>query len=290
MEHFLHQMFSGIASGAIYASLALALVMVYRSTHHVNFAQGEMAMFSTYIALTLIEAGLGYWWAFALTLLLSFALGMLIERTLVRPASRGTSLSVVIVFIALLAIFHSLASWLFSPTLRHFPSPFPAGPAFDLPFISYHGLGAILVTLGELLLVYLFFRFTRTGLAMRAVAQNPVSSRLVGIPVGRMLALGWGLASVLGAVAGILIAPVIFLDPNMMAGVLLYGFASALLGGIDSPWGAVAGGFIVGLLDNLIGAYLVGSDLKLSVALLIILAVLLFRPAGLFGQASVTRV
>jgi branched-chain amino acid transport system permease protein len=148
-------------------------------------------------------------------------------------------------------------------------------------------IGVTLVMLG---LVFVFFRFTRLGLAMRAAAQNPVSSRLVGIRVGWMLAIGWGLAAVVGALAGMMTAPIVYLDPNMMAGILLYGFAGALMGGIDNPWGAVIGGFIVGVMENVAGAYVVGTELKLSVALAIIIGVLVVKPSGLFGRRLVTRV
>jgi branched-chain amino acid transport system permease protein len=290
MEIFLHQLFAGVTSGAIYASFAVALVMVWRSTHHLNFAQGEMAMFSTYVALALIEAGLGYWGAFGLTILLSFAASMALERLIVAPISKAHPLAAVIVFVALLSIFHSLASWLFTPVLREFPSPFPPGGLAGFPYVTWHAMGVVALIVLELMAVWLFFRSTRLGLAMRAVAQNPDSSRLVGISAGRMLALGWGLAAALGAVAGMMIAPIIYLDPNMMAGVLLYGFAAALLGGIDNPWGAAAGGLIVGLLDALVGAWLIGPELKLSFALAIIVAVLLVRPAGLFSRPTQTRV
>ena len=286
MDIFLHQLFAGLTSGAIYASLAVALVMVWRSTHHLNFAQGEMAMFSTYVALALIDAGLGYWSAFALTLAVSFA----IERLIVAPVSRSQPLATVIVFVALLSIFHSLASWLFTPVVRDFPSPFPASIHPGFHYLSGHALGVILLTLIELAAVWSFFRFTRLGLALRAVAQNPESSRLVGIPASQMSALGWGLAGALGALAGMMVAPIVYLDPNMMAGVLLYGFAATLLGGIDNPWGAAAGGLIVGLLDALVGTWLVGPELKLPFALALIVLVLMAKPSGLFGRATVTRV
>jgi branched-chain amino acid transport system permease protein len=157
-------------------------------------------------------------------------------------------------------------------------------------YISGHQLGSLGVTLGVLLVVFLFFKYTPIGLAMRAAAQNPDSASLVGIPVSWMLALGWGLASAIGAVAGIMMAPVVFLDPNMMGGILLYGFAAALLGGIDNPWGAVIGGFIVGVLENILGAYVIGTELKLSVALVLIVGTLTLMPNGLFGRKVVTRV
>lgn len=290
MEAFLHQVLSGLATGGIYASLALALVMIYQSTHHINFAQGEMAMFSTYLAWALINAGVPYGWAFVLTVVLSFAAGVLIERVIIRPVEDAPVLSIITVFVALLVIFNSVAGWIFTYTIKTFPSPFPEQPLFGNKYISSHELGAIGVTLVVLVLLYVFFRFTSLGLAMRAAAQNPVSSRLVGIRVGWMLALGWGLAAAVGSVAGMLVAPIIYLEPNMMSGVLLYAFAGALVGGVDNPFGAVFGGFVVGVLENLIGAYVIGTELKLTVALVLIVGVLLVKPSGLFGRVFVTRV
>jgi branched-chain amino acid transport system permease protein len=289
MEALLHQVLSGLATGGIYASLALALVMIYQSTNHINFAQGEMAMFSTYLAWTLIDAGISWWIAFVITVLASFVMGMVIERIVIRPVEHAPVLTVVIVFIGLLVIFNSVAGWIYSYTIKSFPSPFPAQPVFG-GLMSAHELGAIAVTLAMLVLLYVFFRFTPLGLAMRAVAQNPNSSRLVGIRVGWMLALGWGLAAAIGAVAGTMIAPIVYLDPNMMSGVLLYAFAAALLGGIDNPVGAVIGGFIVGVLENVMGAFVIGTELKLTVALALIICVLLVKPTGLFGKVFVTRV
>jgi branched-chain amino acid transport system permease protein len=289
MDLLLHQILSGLATGGIYASVALALVMIYQATHLVNFAQGEMAMFATYLAWALIQAGVPYWGAFAITVAAAFVLGVAIERIIVRPVEDAPILVVVIVFIALLVIFNSLAGWIFSYTIKPFPSPFPAEPLFGNSYVSSHEIGSTAITLIVLLLLFVFFRFTPLGLAMRAAAQNPVSSRLVGIRVGWMLALGWGLASAIGAIAGMMIAPTVFLEPNMMGGVLLYAFAGALLGGIDSPGGAVLGGFIVGVLENVVGAY-VGTELKLTMALVLIIAVLVVRPSGMFGSVQVVRV
>jgi len=289
MHQFLQQVFSGLAAGAIYASLALALVMIYRATDLVNFAQGEMAMFSTYIAWTLVNAGLPFWGAFAVTLAASFLGGMAIERVVIRPVENSPVLASVVVTLGLLLIFNALAGWLFTYTLQEFPSPFPDRPLFGA-LMTTRDLGVIGVTLVMLALLYAFFRFTPIGLAMRAAAQNPESARLCGIRVGRMLAIGWGLAAAIGATAGIMVAPVLFLDPNMMGGVLLYAFTGALLGGITSPVGAVVGGLIVGVTENLVGTYLVPSQLKLTVALALIILVLVFRPDGLFGTAIVRRV
>jgi branched-chain amino acid transport system permease protein len=289
MDAFLHQVLAGLATGGIYASLALALVMIYQATHLVNFAQGELAMFATYIAWSLINAGVPYWPAFFLTVIFAFVLGVVIERVIIRPVENAPVLVVVVVFIALLVILNSVAGWIYSYTIKTFPSPFPAEPIFG-KYMSAHEAGAIGVTLVVLLLLYAFFRFTPLGLAMRAAAQNPESARLVGIRVGWMLALGWGLAAAIGGVAGMMVAPIVYLDPNMMGGVLLYAFAAALVGGIDNPGGAVLGGFMVGVLENVLGAFVIGNELKLAVALVLIIGVLVVKPSGFFGKVFVTRV
>jgi len=289
MQEFLHQVLAGLATGGIYASLALALVMIYQATHLVNFAQGEMAMFATYLAWSLINAGMPYWPAFLLTVVLAFVLGVAIERVIIRPVENAPVLAVVVVFIALLVILNSVTGWIFTYTIKSFPSPFPAEPIFG-HYITSHQGGAIGVTMVVLLLLFVFFRYTPLGLAMRAAAQNPDSARLVGIRVGWMLALGWGLAAAVGGVAGMMVAPIVFLDPNMMGGVLLYAFAAALVGGIDNPAGAVFGGFLVGVLENLLGAFVIGNELKLAVALVIIIGVLVVKPSGFFGKVLVTRV
>ena len=290
MDQLLHQILAGLATGSIYASVALALVMIHQATHLLNFAQGEMAMFSTYIAWALVNAGVPYWAAFFLTIVFAFLLGAAIQRLILQPI-RGTSvMPLVSVFIGLLFILNSVAGWIFTYTIKVFPSPFPAEPPFGQHYVSAHELGATAVTLTVLVALWAFFRFTSLGLAMRAVAQNPVSSRLVGIRVGQMLALGWGLAAAIGAIAGMMVAPTVYLDPNMMSGILLYAFAAALIGGIDSPGGAVFGGFMVGVLENVLGAYVVGNELKLVVALVLIVGVLLVKPSGLFGTVQVTRV
>jgi branched-chain amino acid transport system permease protein len=285
----LQQTFSGLAAGAIYASLALALVMIYRATDLVNFAQGEMAMFSTYIAWTLVNAGLPFWGVFLITLAASFVGGLAIERIIIRPVESAPVLAAVVVTIGLLLIINALAGWIYSYTLQDFPSPFPDRPVLGA-LITTRDLGVIAVTLAMLALLFAFFRFTPTGLAMRAAAQNPESARLCGIHVNRMLAIGWGLAAAIGATAGIMVAPILFLDPNMMSGVLLYAFTGALLGGITSPVGAVVGGLIVGVTENLVGTYLIPSQLKLTVALMLIILVLVFKPNGLFGTTIVRRV
>ncbi|MDR6538520.1 branched-chain amino acid ABC transporter permease [Variovorax soli] len=290
MYSLLQQLASGIAMGGIYACLGLALVMIYQSTHHINFAQGEMAMFSTFIAFLLLKWGLPYWAAALATMAFGFVAGFAIERLVLRPLGDVPELSVIVVFIGLFVGINSLAGWIFGHQLEPFPSPFPDKVPGGTTLISGHELGTVVVVLLVMGILYAFLRFTKVGLAMRASAENPVSSRLAGIPVSLMLSLGWGLSALIGAVAGLMVAPVVFLEPNMMGGVLIYAFAAALLGGIDNPWGAVAGGLIVGVIENLAGTYVVGTELKLSLALVLIVGVLLIRPSGIFGRKLVARV
>jgi branched-chain amino acid transport system permease protein len=294
VAQFFQQVVAGLASGAIYAALALALVLIHRATGVINFAQGEMAMFTTYIAWTLtVNHDLVKWVAFPLTLVLAFIGGFAIQRVVIRPIERASILTIVIVTIGLVLIFNGLAGWIWTAEVKAFPSLFPNDTVdFGGVAISIQDLGTIGVVLALVVLLWLFFEFTKVGLAMRASALNPDASRLVGVRVGWMLAIGWGLAAVLGAVAGILAAPTLFLDPSMMQAILIYSFAAAVLGGIDSPFGAVAGGLLLGVGLNLIGTYVdfVGADLRLPVALLVILVVLLVRPAGLFGKPVTRRV
>lgn len=292
MELLINQILAGIATGAIYACMALAVVMIYQAIDQLNFAQGEMAMFSTFIAWQLIQWGVPYWAAFALTLVISFAGGIVIERTLFKPLANAPILTHVAGFIALFAVINSVAGLTWDFTIKQFPSPFGSKPFLGSQLISTHQAGMIGVTVVLLVLLYLFFRYTRIGLAMRAAASLPESARLVGINVGWMIALGWGMASAIGAIAGMLIAPIVFLEPNMMGGVLLYGFASAVLGGLTSPFGAVIGGFLVGIFENLVGTYIpgVGNELKLPIALALIVTVLVVKPNGLFGRRVIQRV
>lgn len=291
MELFLHQVLAGLATGGIYACMALAIVMIYQAIDHLNFAQGEMAMFSTFVAWQLIQWGFPYWAAFFLTIGISFIAGVLIERVLFKPLDGAPVLSHVVGFIALFAILNSLAGFIWDFTIKSFPSPFGTSSPFGT-LINAHDSGMIMVTLVLLVMLYLFFRHTRVGLAMRAAAANPDSARLVGIRVGWMIALGWGMAAAIGAVAGMLIAPVVFLEPNMMLSILLYGFAGAVVGGLTSPGGAVLGGFAVGVIENLAGTFIpyVGRELKLTIALALIVAVLTVKPSGLFGRRVTSRV
>jgi len=249
---------TGLADGSIYASLALALVLIYRATEIVNFAQGEMAMFTTYIAWSLIEHhGFSYWPAFFVTLGIAFVGGIGIQRVVIRPVERASPLTIVMATIALLVILNGLASWIWGPDEKIFPSPFP-NQTWDIGGvkIAQQDVGVIGVTLGSVVLLWLFFTYTRVGLAMRSAAVAPDASRLLGVRVSWMLALGWGLAAVLGALAGMMAAPSLFVfTPNFMQVILIYAFAAAVLGGIESPVGAVVGGLALGVTINLLGTY-----------------------------------
>ena len=279
MELFTNQVLAGIATGAIYACMALAVVMIYQAIDHLNFAQGEMAMFSTFVAWQVMQWGQPYWLAFIAAVVLSFLGGLVIERVLFKPIHNAPILSNIVAFIALFSILNSGAGYIWDFNIKTFPSPFGDGALFGITVLLLIGL-------------YFFFQYTRIGLAMRAAASVPESARLVGINTSWMIALGWGMAAAIGAVAGILIAPVVFLEPNMMLSILLYGFAGAVVGGLTSPAGAVAGGFAVGVIENLAGTFIpyVGREMKLTIALALIVAVLTVKPSGLFGARVVTRV
>jgi branched-chain amino acid transport system permease protein len=294
MAELWQQIVLGIAQGAIFASLALALVLIYRASGVVNFAQGEMAMFTTYIALALTRQGLSYWEAFFATLAIGFFGGLLLERTVIRPVEHAPTLAIVMVTIGLVVVFNGLAAWIWGPQVQFMPSAFPGGTV-DVgggATVGIDQLGTIGVCLGLVAIVFCFFRFTKLGLAMRASALAPETSRLLGVRVSWMLAIGWGLAAVLGAVSGMLVAPVNFLTPNLMQSILLYAFAAAVVGGIESPIGAVVGGLLLGVVLNLLQRYVgfMTPELLLPIALLVIMLVLTVRPSGLFGKPVVRRV
>jgi branched-chain amino acid transport system permease protein len=290
---FAQQLAAGIREGAIYAALALAIVIIYRSTRVINFAQGEMATMTTFVALSLQNHGLSFWTAFPIVLAIAFAGGVAIERTVIRPVENAPVLTIVIVTLGLALLLNGLTFVIWGGANRQFQGPFSTRTVdvAGVP-ISRQDIGIVAVSFVLVALLGLFFRYTKLGLALRASAVNPDSSRLVGVRVGWMLALGWGIAAALGAVAGMMIAPVVFLDPNMMQTILLYAFAAAVLGGLESPIGAVVGGILLGVTITLLGRYVgfIGSTLKLPVALLLILILLLVRPGGLFGRVAVRRV
>jgi branched-chain amino acid transport system permease protein len=293
VERLIQTLVDGVATGSLYGALALAVVLIFRTSGIVNFAQGEMAMFSTFVAWGLLEAGLPVGLAILATLGLSLLGGMVIERVLMRPFEGGDHLTLAIVTLGLFILVNSGAGWIWGFENRSFPSIFPddtvALGGIDVPLES---VGIVLLLLAVVGVLYLFFQRTKLGLALRAVSVNPESSRLSGISVGRTLMIGWGIAALVGALAGALVAPRLFLDVNFMGGVLIYSFAAATLGGFDSPLGAIVGGWIIGVTEDLATTYVdfIGSDLKILVPLVIILVVLLVRPAGLFGTREVTRV
>jgi branched-chain amino acid transport system permease protein len=291
---FFQQVVFGLAIGAVYASLALAIVLIYRTTHVVNFAQGEMAMFTTYIAWSLItNHGFSFWPAFFVTIGIAFVLGAGIERVVIRPFEGGSHLTLILVTIGLFVIFNGGAAWIWSPEQRTFPSPFSAaGFSVAGVVISRQDVGIIAVTIITVVALWAFFRFTKFGLGMRAAALGPEPSRLLGVRVPWMYAAGWGFAAALGAISGMMVAPVLLLSPTMMQIILIYAFASAVLGGIESPIGAVVGGLLLGLGTTLIGRYVhfIGTELELPVAFMVLVLVLLVRPAGLFGRVAVRRV
>ena len=294
MTTFFQYVFDGLANGGIYATLALALVLIHRATGIVNFAQGEMGMFCTFVAWSLINHhGLPYWGAFFLTLLIAFLGGVAVHRVVVRPLERGGELAVVMATIALLVILNGLAGWIWSPEIKFFTSPFPIENVHVGGVVmNVQDLGIIGVSLVCVLIVFLFFNFTRLGLQMRAAAVGPATSRLIGIRVTLMLSVGWGLATMLSAVSGMMAASRLTLDPNFMLLILTYAFASAVLGGIDSPIGAVVGAFLIGIGISLLSGYassFLGTELQLPLSLAVLLAVLVLRPAGLFGRVVVRR-
>jgi branched-chain amino acid transport system permease protein len=278
----------------VYATLALALVLIHRATGVVNFAQGEIGMFLTFIAWSLItHHGLSYWVAFVLMLVIAFLGGAALHQVVIRPLERS-AVTVVMATIALLIILNGLAGWIWAPEVKFLENPFPL-KVLDIGgvIVNVQDLGVIGVSLVCVAIVFVFFRLTRLGLEMRAAAIGPATSRLLGIRVSLMLSIGWGLAAMLSGVSGMMAASRLELDPNYMLVILTYAFAAAVLGGIDSPVGSVVGAFLIGIGISLLSGYasgFLGTELQLPLALAVLLCVLVVRPAGLFGQVVVRRV
>ena len=284
----------GLASGAVFSSLALALVLVYRASHVVNFAQGELAMLTTYVAYQLIRWGLSYWEAFFATLAIAFVLGTVLQVALIRPVLHRSVIATVIVTVGLFILIDGVVNWVWGGDFKFMPSPFGTA-SFDVGgvVIPHLYVGMIVVVFASVLLVWALFRFTKLGLGMRAAAVRPAAAALVGVRVDRMLAVGWGLAAVLGAVAGLMAEPSqFFLSPTLMQSILVYAFAAAVLGGLESPAGAVVGGLTIGVTLNLVVGYVpeISSELQLPFAFAVLLVVLLIKPSGLFGHPEVRRV
>jgi branched-chain amino acid transport system permease protein len=290
---FAQQTVAGLAQGAIFASLALALVLIYRATEVINFAQGEMAMASTFIAYQLILWGLSYWAAFFATLAISFVLGVVIQLVVIRPVQHRSVIAVVIITVGLFILIDGLVTWKWGADLKFMRAPF-GNAVYHVGSVVFarQDLGVLLVSIVSVILLGVLFRYTKLGLGMRAAALRPAAASLVGVRVNAMLAIGWGLAAVLGAVAGMMTEPSQFLQPTMMQPILLYAFAAAVLGGLESPVGAVIGGLMLGVFLNLIGQYVgfATSELRLPIAFGVLLIVLLVKPNGLFGRKQVRRV
>jgi len=293
MTRFLQQVVDGLASGSIYAAMALGLVLIYRSTNVLNFAQGEMAMFSTYVAWQFTAWGVPVAPAILISVALSFLGGMAIQQTIVRHVDHENHLAVVVVTLGLFLVLNAAAGWIWTYFIKSFPSPFPSSVwSLGEVRLSVRSVLTLAVVAVQMVVLYVLFQRTKLGLAMRAAALYPANAGTVGISAQKMMMLGWGLSAALGALGGSLIAPKLFLEPNMMFAVLLYAFAGAALGGLDSPLGAVLGGLVVGVSENLAGSYIgwVGSDLKVLVPFVLIIAVLFVKPTGLFGRPTVGRV
>src|SRR6266436_5473436 len=267
---------NGLALGSLYALTAFGIVLIYKTTQVITFAQGETAMFSTFVA-------------FTLTLLFAGLFGALIERVVLRHISTTTILNPVIVTVGLSLILLGAAGWIWGYEIRTFPDPV-VGPPFHLGTVVVSQLNALIfaVTLVLMTVLFAFFRFSPTGIAMRAVAENRVAAQLMGISIGRMNALGWGMGTAMGAVTGMLIAPINYLDPSMMGDVALKAFAAAVVGGLTSLPGAVVGGLLLGIVDSVVGFEV--PELRNTIAFALIVLVLVVRPGGLLGKHEIKKV
>jgi branched-chain amino acid transport system permease protein len=293
MSYFIQVVVDGLSNGAIYAAIALAIVLVYRATGLINFAQGGMAVAATFCAYGLTRAGLPVLLALVVAVVFGFVLGALLERGVMRKFEGGDPDTAVVATIALLVLLTGLSALFFGYEPHPFPSMFPNRTIEVLgAFVSLRSIGTIAVLIAVMVGLQLLFRSTKLGLAMRAVADNPQSSALSGLPVSRLLMIGWGLAAALGAIAGVLVAPQLFISPGMLDFVLVYSLAAAILGGLDSPVGAVVAAAFIGVVENLAGAYLdfIGDDLKIAVPFVAVIVILVVRPQGLFGRKVTVRV
>jgi branched-chain amino acid transport system permease protein len=293
VDYFVNVTLTGLTQGMIYSAFALALVLIWRSTRIVNFAQGSMAAATTFIALALIQAGQSYWVALIVALLSGFVLGAIVERVIIRPVEGGPELNAVIVTLGLFVAIQASIAIIFGSSFQSFPTPFGVrgfelgDTTIPLTPTSLYVIGAVLVTMA---LLVALFRFTRIGLAMRASAFSQEVARLLGVKVGGMLTLGWGLAAVVGSLSGLLIAGGTFVYPAYMDSLIVFGFVAAIIGGLDSPVGAIVGGLILGLALSYVSGYAPrGSALVSISALVILIVVLLVRPGGLFSSTTARR-
>ena len=290
---FAQQTVAGLAQGAVFGSLALALVLIYRATEVINFAQGEMAMAMTYVGYQLTLWGLSYWVAFTLTLAIAFVFGLVVQLVAIRPVQHRSVIAVVIVTVGLFILIDGVVTWIWGADLKFMEAPF-GNSVYHIGSVAFsrQDIGVLVVSIVSVVLLWVLFQFTKLGLAMRAAALRPAAASLVGVRVNWMLAVGWGLASMLGAVAGLMTEPTQFLQPTMMQAILIYAFAAAVLGGLESPAGAVIGGLLLGVFLNLIGQYVgfATSELRLPIAFAVLLIVLVVKPTGLLGRKQVRRV
>jgi len=292
MHRFVDLTLNGISNGTIYAAAALALVLVWRATRIVNFAQGGMLMITTFIASSVINTSGSYWLGFAVALASGLVLGAVVERVLIRRVADKPPLNAVIVTLGLLILLQALAGMIWGGTPRSFP------PAFSIRGYVVGGrhvlfgpmdLFTVLAALGVALALGLLFRYTRLGLQMRASAFAPQVARLQGVRVGRMLTAGWALAALCGSLAGLLVAPAVFVGPDNFDPILVFGFTAAVLGGLDSPLGAVIGGLTLGLVLSYVSGYWGDALVNLG-ALVVLIAVLMARPTGLFAVQRARRI
>jgi len=292
VQQFLTTSLTGLTLGMVYAAFALALVLIWRSTRIVNFAQAPMAMITTYVALVVVDAGMSYWIGFAAALLSGLILGAVTERVVIRPVEGKPEINAVILTLGLFVLLHALAAVIFGSRYRSFPAPFGLrGFQVGDMTVALTGFGifTIVSVVVVMLLLVVLFRYTDLGLMMRASAFNQEVARLLGVKVGRMLTLGWALAALVGSLSGLLIAGGSLVHPSYMDSVVVYGFVAAVLGGLDSPGGAVIGGLILGISLSFVSGY-VGSELVALAALVVLMAVLLLKPGGLFSHATARRV
>ncbi len=293
MEKFVQLVVDGLSTGSVYAALALAIVLVHSATGLINFAQGGMAVLAAYVAWVLTNQGVPLVLAILASIVFSFVLGAVLERFLLRRFERGDPDTAVVVTIGLLTLITGIAGWIWGYNNQQFPSLFPLDTVSFLGVsISVRSIGTTAVIVVAMVLLQLLFVRTKLGLALRAVAINPLSASFAGLPVGRLLMVGWGLAAALGAIAGALVAPQLTLTPGMLDNALVYALAAVILGGLTSPFGVVVAAWIIGVLENLAAVYVpfIGFDLKVAVPFILIFVVLIVRPQGLFGRKTVVRV
>lgn len=280
---------SGIAIGAIYGLVALGMVIIYKATRVVNFAHGEMIMISTFVAFTFLSVKFGFWGSLLATLIFAIIMGFLVERIVIEKSSKADAITTTIVTLGIFLCLGDLAIWIWGKDPHKFPSMFSTSPIkVGSVVVSATDLGIIAITLILSFVLFLFFQFSKTGIAIRATADSQTAARLMGVRVKNIYALTWMLASAIGAFAGFLVTPIIYLDVNMMQGILMESLAAGVLGGMTSMPGAMVGGVLLGILENIVGSY--SSQLKTAIPFLIILVILMLRPSGLLTSPTRKKV